>query len=126
MRISDWSSDVCSSDLASSAPATVRHTLVFEREGVSAARWPSQSRSATILSRAAALASLRAIRPFAPPTDLPHSSAKIASSNASREGVLIVSRSEEHTSELQSLMRISYAVFCLKKTKIQKTRYTQV
>src|SRR3546814_1318754 len=30
-------------------------------------------------------------------------------------------RSEEHTSELQSLMRISYAVFCLKKTKINKT-----
>src|SRR3546814_12089915 len=30
-------------------------------------------------------------------------------------GVAIVSRSEEHTSELQSLMRISYAVFCLKK-----------
>src|SRR3546814_10169424 len=29
------------------------------------------------------------------------------------------SRSEEHTSELQSLMRISYAVFCLKKKKIQ-------
>src|SRR3546814_5959660 len=31
------------------------------------------------------------------------------------------SRSEEHTSELQSLMRISYAVFCLKKTKHQET-----
>src|SRR3546814_7213103 len=31
-----------------------------------------------------------------------------------------ISRSEEHTSELQSLMRISYAVFCLKKKKIQK------
>src|SRR3546814_3309347 len=30
------------------------------------------------------------------------------------------SRSEEHTSELQSLMRISYAVFCLKKKKLQK------
>src|SRR3546814_6548217 len=30
-------------------------------------------------------------------------------------------RSEEHTSELQSLMRISYAVFCLKKKKIQRT-----
>src|SRR3546814_1857254 len=30
------------------------------------------------------------------------------------------SRSEEHTSELQSLMRISYAVFCLKKKKVQK------
>src|SRR3546814_5199276 len=38
----------------------------------------------------------------------------------SRQGLLLPgprSRSEEHTSELQSLMRISYAVFCLKKTK---------
>src|SRR3546814_3567721 len=34
-------------------------------------------------------------------------------------------RSEEHTSELQSLMRISYAVFCLKKTKKEKIRHTQ-
>src|SRR3546814_9565734 len=33
-------------------------------------------------------------------------------------------RSEEHTSELQSLMRISYAVFCLKKNKKQKTAQT--
>src|SRR3546814_2031597 len=33
------------------------------------------------------------------------------------------SRSEEHTSELQSLMRISYAVFCLKKKKTQKKAY---
>src|SRR3546814_5818432 len=36
----------------------------------------------------------------------------------------VVPRSEEHTSELQSLMRISYAVFCLKKKKTQK--YTQI
>src|SRR3546814_5515476 len=35
------------------------------------------------------------------------------------------SRSEEHTSELQSLMRISYAVFCLKKKKISK-QYIQI
>src|SRR3546814_6811782 len=34
-------------------------------------------------------------------------------------------RSEEHTSELQSLMRISYAVFCLKKTKTDKPRQTR-
>src|SRR3546814_7133392 len=34
-------------------------------------------------------------------------------------------RSEEHTSELQSLMRISYAVFCLKKKKKNKTKSTQ-
>src|SRR3546814_3358834 len=36
-----------------------------------------------------------------------------------------VARSEEHTSELQSLMRISYAVFCLKKKKIMHTLYPQ-
>src|SRR3546814_8033646 len=35
------------------------------------------------------------------------------------------SRSEEHTSELQSLMRISYAVFCLKKKKLQKNKTIQ-
>src|SRR3546814_5049388 len=35
-----------------------------------------------------------------------------------------VNRSEEHTSELQSLMRISYAVFCLKKKKITKNKIT--
>src|SRR3546814_1204735 len=34
----------------------------------------------------------------------------------------VVSRSEEHTSELQSLMRISYAVFCLKKQKHETTK----
>src|SRR3546814_5517350 len=37
---------------------------------------------------------------------------------------LIIGRSEEHTSELQSLMRISYAVFCLKK-KHKTTKYRQ-
>src|SRR3546814_10192423 len=37
-------------------------------------------------------------------------------------GDALVGRSEEHTSELQSLMRISYAVFCLKKKKQKKTR----
>src|SRR3546814_7139254 len=38
--------------------------------------------------------------------------------------VVTLPRSEEHTSELQSLMRISYAVFCLKTTTIQYERYT--
>src|SRR3546814_9384009 len=38
------------------------------------------------------------------------------------EGVKALARSEEHTSELQSLMRISYAVFCLKKTKKQNKK----
>src|SRR3546814_3686766 len=38
-------------------------------------------------------------------------------------GNMITDRSEEHTSELQSLMRISYAVFCLKKKKRQPTNH---
>src|SRR3546814_7148743 len=40
-------------------------------------------------------------------------------------GAMGLHRSEEHTSELQSLMRISYAVFCLKKKKQHKTQNTQ-
>src|SRR3546814_7961120 len=40
-------------------------------------------------------------------------------------GVNHIVRSEEHTSELQSLMRISYAVFCLKKTTQKTTNYQQ-
>src|SRR3546814_4387182 len=46
-------------------------------------------------------------------------SADIERRGAWRKGLLV--RSEEHTSELQSLMRISYAVFCLKKTKQPRT-----
>src|SRR3546814_8919208 len=41
-------------------------------------------------------------------------------------GVTVVARSEEHTSELQSLMRISYAVFCLKKKHNQDTAHTLI
>src|SRR3546814_7416134 len=45
-----------------------------------------------------------------------------ATTTAPWRTALTLSRSEEHTSELQSLMRISYAVFCLKKKKNQQTR----
>src|SRR3546814_1431129 len=48
--------------------------------------------------------------------------ADLARSRCHRLNALTV-RSEEHTSELQSLMRISYAVFCLKKKKIHKNSY---
>src|SRR3546814_3959141 len=40
--------------------------------------------------------------------------------------LLVMPRSEEHTSELQSLMRISYAVFCLKKNKQTINKYTAI
>src|SRR3546814_9836704 len=64
-------------------------------------------------------------RPFDPAADqLPNLEFGLAVGDA-RQGeaigegraVLVAARSEEHTSELQSLMRISYAVFCLKKKK---------
>src|SRR3546814_271278 len=48
---------------------------------------------------------------------LPHNEVAAPATNA-RNVLTVVERSEEHTSELQSLMRISYAVFCLKKKKI--------
>src|SRR3546814_9399406 len=50
--------------------------------------------------------------------------ALIVQSNLLAELESLVIRSEEHTSELQSLMRISYAVFCLKKKKKHKTQQT--
>src|SRR3546814_19400911 len=47
-----------------------------------------------------------------------------ANTASARSGTLVEARSEEHTSELQSLMRISYAVFCLKKKKKTKKQHT--
>src|SRR3546814_8767024 len=49
------------------------------------------------------------------------SSARLVFDSLTSNGNLLWSRSEEHTSELQSLMRISYAVFCLKK-ETQQTK----
>src|SRR3546814_567485 len=48
--------------------------------------------------------------------------AKLAKDGAAVQWFMDAFRSEEHTSELQSLMRISYAVFCLKKKKQKKTK----
>src|SRR3546814_1605354 len=53
--------------------------------------------------------------------DVEHVEEELDLADRERLGVLQAHRSEEHTSELQSLMRISYAVFCLKKKKTKKT-----
>src|SRR3546814_9881921 len=50
--------------------------------------------------------------------------ARLETMRATTDGFAIAQRSEEHTSELQSLMRISYAVFCLKKKNIQQRTNT--
>src|SRR3546814_2164285 len=56
--------------------------------------------------------------------DRDHGAKPIASAGSAAIGPLGLKRSEEHTSELQSLMRISYAVFCLKKKNNKNTNYT--
>src|SRR3546814_7667493 len=97
MRISDWNSDVCSSDLP--LPAGV--------DGALGEQIPVDGKPAQIDRRA---------EPAARDADGPGRDAQGSESgDAGRWSAGF--RSEEHTSELQSLMRISYAVFCLKKKK---------
>src|SRR3546814_2401197 len=105
MRISDWSSDVCSSDL-------LRATFSrFAGEGLEPAfRVTGSVRSA--------------LRPPARPPPRARGPVRPRARSANRwpgpscpGACARAGRSEEHTSELQSLMRISYAVFCMKKQK---------
>src|SRR3546814_2456302 len=109
MRISDWSSDVCSSDLLGLNAYFCDPRAPWQKGGVENA-----------------IGRLR--RNLPRKTNLDNLSAKaidaiIANYNNTPRKCLgfltpaetFLPRSEEHTSELQSLMRISYAVFCLKK-----------
>src|SRR3546814_4091882 len=116
MRISDWSSDVCSSDLGGGgrddaiAPHDLDAALCQRRTGecaVGLEQGPCLQGPSRSLERVAGRHRLLIERPEAlvPGGERP----------AVVGGLGGVARSEEHTSELQSLMRISYAVFCLKK-----------
>src|SRR3546814_1793180 len=103
MRISDWSSDVCSSDLQQRTRMRMRQIddpLLRDRmhdlEDLS-------NRLIRIVSGQMGTAAQMGLR---------QDSILIARNLGPAE---LLERSEEHTSELQSLMRISYAVFCLKK-----------
>src|SRR3546814_5586150 len=110
MRISDWSSDVCSSDLATIAahPKCVRQ-LVAKVAPAPHAHLKPQLALTAAQDRFHLGIALKAFR---------HARHFLARLLAARHVAgAIKPRSEEHTSELQSLMRISYAVFCLKKKK---------
>src|SRR3546814_2054891 len=93
MRISDWSSDVCSSDLAIISPIGGVVPLVMRRRYQPAPRRSMDERA----------------RKHLPPHMIADAHHRHDREHEAEH------RSEEHTSELQSLMRISYAVFCLKK-----------
>src|SRR3546814_6740372 len=130
MRISDWSSDVCSSDLAGvlGVPGMNYSTLLqrsVDFDTYAAFLYASYQNSldqAMVLSLIQMLwdrseangyaAHLRADNP------LPNTSPKRVLLHPSfGDHPVSMYRSEEHTSELQSLMRISYAVFCLQNKK---------
>src|SRR3546814_10346267 len=104
MRISDWSSDVCSSDLLTSNDSPACKV---------SAVWPSQVSIATVFG-----APRKVIRTVC----LPLTTIERSDSVCGQIGTSVNARSEEHTSELQSLMRITYAVFCLKKKRAKNKR----
>src|SRR3546814_7078652 len=115
MRISDWSSDVCSSDLGRRAPQS---SCSIARQG-NPVHGASRGRTLTVDARSptsswqqatTTLPSSRVLRTLQPVVIVRPDTVSDCY-NTARES----QRSEEHTSELQSLMRISYAVFCLKK-----------
>src|SRR3546814_7142706 len=103
MRISDWSSDVCSSDLIG-PPGHASHEVVGEGGAPAERRIGHASKCAMHADhvRSHELERLRGVAGIC---------VELSESAVDIEAV----RSEEHTSELPSLMRISYAVFCLKK-----------
>src|SRR3546814_8730849 len=106
MRISDWSSDVCSSDLRT---AGLEPALPYGKQILSLLRLPISPRPHNFVAgrddrSCRSSAELRIDRQA---RDIP--------AHEQRAAVYVRLRSEEHTSELQSLMRISYAVFCLHK-----------
>src|SRR3546814_8340662 len=102
MRISDWSSDVCSSDLLVLSFVSRR---LFGSDDVSMMAKSGLLRSAT---------PVRSWK-YIPLSASSCAKAGVARAADARTAQVVIFRSEEHTSELQSLMRISYAVFCLKK-----------
>src|SRR3546814_6204503 len=118
MRISDWSSDVCSSDLWKIAMRPGKPLMFGDLAGTPVLGLPGNPVSAVVCSLLFARPALNALlgldvpahplEPMALGADLP--------ANDRRQDYLRATvRSEEHTSELQSLMRISSAVFCLQK-----------
>src|SRR3546814_2538917 len=110
MRISDWSSDVCSSDLGRRQPAGRVPGAVGDRAVRAAVRGAGAVVVRPVRAAAAGGAAVEA-------GPVQRSPARRFAGRGGGDG-RAVGRSEEHTSELQSLMRSSYAVFCLKKQNI--------
>src|SRR3546814_6483855 len=118
MRISDWSSDVCSSDLQGSGD-DARRDLRRARSapadaGADEHRQPSRQASRRRRAGSRDVNSRRAMPAYRARSPVKSGTPINYFNSAIRNSVLPL-RSEEQTSALQSLMRTSYAVFCLKK-----------
>src|SRR3546814_4172919 len=108
MRISDWSSDVCSSDLVGALPELRLRLHVHLIVPAEESEIVDVERPERALHRFVDGVHRHLERPRL----LPIHQHPVARNLGHQR------RSEEHTSELQSLMRISYAVFCLKQKRI--------
>src|SRR3546814_9934771 len=131
MRISDWSSDVCSSDLLEKSALTEGAT--WHAAGL-VGQLRSSRNTTRMLQRSVELyerleaetgqaidwKQVGSLRLACSPDRLLEVKRLATMARSFGLEMQVIGRSEEHTSELQSLMRISYAVFCLKKKKNQK------
>src|SRR3546814_4498763 len=116
MRIGDWSSDVCSSDLALPKSPSLASTLNCTRSRSPCHAVAAYSAWVSPGSNTGSPKSSGRMRPWVPRNDAAPAHCGAQRHCAPSEPTSpSATRSEEHTSELQSLMRISYAVFCLNK-----------
>src|SRR3546814_2940852 len=111
MRISDWSSDVCSSDLQHDPYPG--HSVLHSRFWRPLRRYGKASEPACRPQASAIDRPAYEVRRFRRPCPCARDRCVRARRRLWSHSLV---RSEEHTSELQSLMRLSYAVFCFKKT----------
>src|SRR3546814_9698579 len=116
MRISDWSSDVCSSDLHLTHQENYRNMDGLLGLGDALVATPQRAAEPEIATQVLVIGMREG--KFTPRHTLDR---YINDRQTDYNGARAIIRSEEHTSELQSLMRISYAVFCLKKKNKHKT-----
>src|SRR3546814_7541228 len=123
MRISDWSSDVCSSDLTE---ALLHGRFIRQRADQPLAARPQQNRAAEPVEQRKAVKQIEIVPQPLAETDAGIDDEPLAGypSRFGRRYPALQPRSEEHTSELQSLMRSSYHVFCLTNKRSTKETTT--
>src|SRR3546814_7825825 len=119
-RISDWSSDVCSSDLLATDQLTWLE--LFSQDIVEPTGRLEGHLTLAGTRAEPALGGQAQLTDFS--TELPALGIALENGNVRLDALADgTARSEEHTSALQSLMRISYAVFCLKKKTKNNIQY---